>query len=105
MDYRAVLTLDHNAPFDGNALYRLYNGLEQAGWSYAETSAMYIECDDLGPVLMGLELLARGLGAVGELSAMNLQVQLVGPPRRPPAANNHRRALDNLLGQPLPSEM
>lgn len=104
MDYRAVLTLDHNSPFDGNALYQLYNALHQAGWAYAETSAMYIECDDLHPVLMGLELLARGLGFVGELSAMNLQVQLVGPPRHPPAARNHRRALDNLLRQPLPSE-
>lgn len=105
MDYRAVLTLDYNTPYDGNALNRLYNALEQAGWAYAETSAMYVECDDLQPVLLGLELLARAVGLPGDISALNLQVQLVGPPRRPPAAGNHRRAISKLLSEPLPSEV
>src|SRR5687767_13440672 len=104
MDYRATLTLDYTRPTDPNAYARLLNALHQAGWEYAETSAMYVESQDLGPILLGLEVLARAVDLPGELSALNLQVQLVGPPRQPPAARNHRRALQNLLHQPLPSQ-
>lgn len=104
MDYRAVLTLDYTATADRNDYNRLLNALAQAGWAYAETSAMYVECDDLAPVLLGLEVLARTVASPGTLSAMNLQVQLVGAPRDAPAAANHQQALPIMLGRPLPSE-
>ncbi len=104
MDYRAVLTLDYTGTKDINDYQRLLNALAQAGWAYAETSAMYVECDDLAPVLLGLEVLARSVASPGTLSAMNLQVQLVGATREPPAARNHKRALTKMLERPLPSE-
>jgi hypothetical protein len=105
MDYRGVLTLDYSTPINPNEYARLLNALEQAGWEYAETSAMYIECDDIDPVLLALEVLARALVAPGQITAMNLQLQLVGQPRRPPAARNHRRALDKILDErALPSD-
>jgi hypothetical protein len=103
MDYRAVLTLDYVTPTDGNDNARLLNALEQAGWTYAETTAMYLECSDLRPILLGLEVLARGLDGPGAISALNFQVQLIGPDRRPPAWPNHRQALANILKRPLPS--
>jgi hypothetical protein len=104
MDYRAVLTLDYSNIQDGNDYQRLLNALCQAGWAYAETSALYVESDDLQPILLALEVLARAVDDPGTLSALNLQVQLIGPDRDPPAAFNHRRALDNVLRRPLPSE-
>lgn len=103
MDYRAVVTLDYTGTRDGNAYQRLLNALDQAGWSYAETSAMYIECDDIGPILLGLEVLARAAASPGTVSALNLQVQLVGPERAAPAAQNHAQALPNVLNMALPS--
>ncbi len=105
MDYRAVLTIDYSAPIDNNDYSRLINALCQAGWAYAETSALYVECDDLGPVLLALEVLARAAHHPGVLSALDLQVQLIGEDRDPPAAAYHRQALSNMLGRPLPSEL
>lgn len=105
MDYRAVLALDYTGGQDPNHYARLLNALEQAGWAYAETSAMYIECDDLAPIELGLEVLARGVSKPGTVSALSLTVQLVGPPRDPPAALNHPRALERLIHEPLPSEL
>jgi hypothetical protein len=104
MDYRAVLTLDYSGTRDVNANARLLNALDQAGWEYAETSAMYVEAQNLTAVLLGLEILARYVDAPGTLSALTLQVQLVGPPREPPAKRHHKQALKNVLDQPVPSE-
>lgn len=104
MDYRAVLTLDYTGGTDPNAYAQLLNALAQAGWSYAETSAMYIESDDMTPIRLGMELLARAASVPGTISALDLQVQLIGVEREPPAAENHRRALSRVLSRPLPSE-
>lgn len=79
MDYRAVLTLDYSGPTDANARSRLLKALQHAGWSYAETSAMHIECSSIQPVLLGLEVLARYLDTPGDLSACTIMIQLVGP--------------------------
>lgn len=104
MDYRAVLTLDYTKPIDRNAYTRLLNALVQAGWSYAETSALYVDSDDLAPIQLALEVLARATHTPGTLSALTIQVQLVGHERPAPAAVNHAKALTNLLQQPLPSD-
>lgn len=104
MDYVATLTLDYTGQRDNNEYNRILNALGQAGWAYAETSAMYIECDDLEPILLGMEILARAAANPGLISALALQVQLVQQPRLPPAARYHRRALDNILDRQLPSE-
>jgi hypothetical protein len=103
-DYRAVLTIDYSTPIDSNDYNRLLNAICQAGWAYAETSALYVECDDLGPILLALEVLARAVDDPGTLSALNIQVQLIGDDRDPPAASNHALALDNMLKRPLPSD-
>jgi hypothetical protein len=65
---------------------------------------MYIECDNMGPILMAFELLARGAASPGDISAMSLQVQLIEQDRPLPAAGNHRQALRRVLDQQLPSE-
>lgn len=104
MDYRAVLTLDYTGTRNVNAYAQLLNALAQAGWSYAETSAMYIESEDMAPILLGMELLARAASGPGTLSALDLQVQLIGEERPPPASANHSRALKHVLRRPLPSE-
>lgn len=104
MDYRAVLTLDYTGRTDSNDYNRLINALCQAGWAYAETSALYIECDDLEPVKVAFEILARGVTGPGTPSAIDMQVQLIGEDRDPPAAANHRQALNNILSRPLPSD-
>lgn len=104
MAYLATLTLDYSGTRDSNAYNQLLNALEQAGWLYAETSAMYVECEDLQPILLGLELLARAVGVPGDLSALNLQVQFIGYDRSAPGAPNHRRALSHVLARPLPSD-
>lgn len=104
-DYRAVLTLDYTRMRDTNAYNRILKALCEVGWSYAETSALYIECEDLEPITWAMELLARSVSSPGGyLSALNLQVQLVGPPRNPPGVGTTSRAFDNLLRMPLPSE-
>ncbi len=103
-DYRAVLSIDYSKPIDINDYNRLINAICQAGWSYAETSALYVECEDLQPVLLALEVLARSVGDPGNLSASSINVQLIGDDRDPPAAHNHVRALNNMLARDLPSE-
>jgi hypothetical protein len=103
MDYRAVLTLDYSKPIDNNDYQRLINALCQTGWAYAETSALYVECANLKPIRLALEVLARAIDDPGTLSAATLQVQLIGEDRDPPAADNHSQALPNMLARSLPS--
>lgn len=103
MVYIATLTLDYTGA-TANEYNRLLNALCQCGWEYAETSAVVYEAEDLGGVRLALEVLARAVETPGLLSALNLQVQLVGSTREPPAANFHRRALENLLQEPIPSD-
>ncbi|WP_436495592.1 hypothetical protein [Actinokineospora sp. HUAS TT18] len=103
MRYLATLTLDYSAARNHNMRAQLMNAICQAGWSYAETSALYIECDNLDKIRLGLEMLARAVQLPGTLSALNLQVQLVEEDRDPPAAANHPYALDKTLALPLPS--
>jgi hypothetical protein len=103
-DYRAVLTVDYSKTDDINAYQRLQNALCNAGWSYAETSALYIESCSLDPILVALELLSRYVTEPGMLSAMSFQVQLIGEDRDPPAAGSHKQAIPFILNYPLPSE-
>lgn len=104
--YYAVLTLDYNTPHDNNAYTRLLNALGQVGWEYAETSAMVLADEpNLDRVRLGLEILARAAASPGQVSALTLQVQLVGgADRQIPGAANHRQALNRLSQLPLPSE-
>ena len=102
MNYVATLTLDYTGQTP-NEFQRLFNALCQAGWEYAETSAVVYDAPDLHGVRMALEVLARAIETPGTLSALNLQVQLVAPTRQPPAAQNHKRALEKLLTHELPS--
>lgn len=105
MTYVALLNWDYT---DGlsNERNRLANAICQCpGWSYAETSAFIYEGDDLSGFQMGLEVLARAVSTPGHLSALNMNVQWIDPPNAPPAANFHRRALDNITRDfPLPTE-
>jgi hypothetical protein len=104
MTYVATLTLDYTGP-SSNEYVRLLNALCQCGWEYAETSALVYEASDLNGVRLALEVLARAVETpAAMLSALNLQVQLVGASRMPPAAQNHARALPRLLNEPLPSD-
>ena len=104
MEYLATLTLDYNTPYDGNRLTQLWNALEQCGWEYAETSAMFIQTAHFKEIELALEVLAKAVGAPGEISAVALQVQLVGAGRRPPGHTSHRRARDRVMALPTPSE-
>lgn len=101
MSYVATLTLDYTGATP-NEYQRLLNALVQAGWEYAETSAVILESESLAEVRLGLEVLARAIETPGTLSALSLQVQLVGPHREAPAARNHAKALEKLLAIPLP---
>ena len=104
MDYRATLTVDYSGATDANSRQKLFKAMQYAGWSYAETSAMYIECEDLLPILGGLEILSRALDAPGILSACTLTIQLVGPDRGAPGATSPQNAVRWVMSQPLPSD-
>ena len=105
MTYIATLTMDYTGP-SSNEYVRMLNALCQCGWEYAETSALVYESPDLGGLRLALEVLARAIETpAATLSALSLQVQLVGASREPPAAQNHARALGRLLREPLPSEL
>ncbi len=47
--YPAVLTIDYSKPIDPNDYEWLISALCQASGHDAKTSALYVECDDLGP--------------------------------------------------------
>jgi len=98
----ATISLDYNHQ-SPNEYQRLINALVQSGWEYADTSALVYDSENLAGVRLALEVLARAMETAGELSALALQVQLVGQSRSAPAAVNHRRALPKLLKEPLPS--
>jgi len=78
--------------------------MEQAGWAYAETSAMYIECIDLQPVRLGLEVLARFLHVPGSPSACTITIQLVGPEQNAPGNTTPANAYATVMAKPLPSQ-
>lgn len=105
MTYIATLTLDYTGP-SSNEYTRLLNAICQCpGWEYAETSALVYEAPDLEGLRLALEVLARAIETpLAELSALGLQVQLVGPSRAAPNAASHGRALARLLDEPLPSD-
>lgn len=100
MTYIATLTLDYTGG-NTNEQTRLTNALCQAGWEYVETSALAYQADHLDGVRLALEVLARAVETPGTLSALAIQVQLIGATRLPPAEQSHRRALRNLLSAPL----
>lgn len=102
MTYTGIITLDYNHP-DSNTQTRLTNALVLAGWQYAETSAVVVDSENLDEIRLGLEVLARAIETPGELSALSIQVQMVGPERGAPAESNHRKALARLLKEELPS--
>lgn len=104
MTYIATLTLDYTGP-SSNEYTRLVNAICQCpGWDYVETSAMVYEAPDLDGLRLALEVLARAVETPrADLSALGLQVQFVGPSRGAPNAASHRRALERLIAEPLPS--
>lgn len=99
-----MLTLDYSGETNSNARNYLLSALEHAGWRYAETSAMYVECTDMRRVLLGLEMLARYLDKPGQVSACTVTIQLVGPERNAPGAMSSSDAYEAVMGCPLPSE-
>lgn len=104
MSYRATLTLDYSEPRDNNEYSRLLKALQHAGWRYAETSAMHIETDDLKPITLGFELLARYVDKPGVLSACTVTIQLIGPDRDAPGDTTPENAYRTVMQTRLPSE-
>lgn len=105
MNYRALITMDWGKPHSPNDQQRLMSALMDAGWRLAETTAFTIETPDLGRIWLGIELVAKGSGAAGTLTALTFN--LVGSDdfsvsRRYPARKNHPSALDKIAGLPLP---
>jgi hypothetical protein len=76
MAYRAVLNYDFSATTDNNQATKLKVALTQAGWEKGETTAYFIERDDLHDVWKGVELFAKQCADIGTLSAMNFHIQL-----------------------------
>ena len=102
MDYIATLTWDYTGA-TANEHNRLQNAICQIHpWEKVETSAFMAECDTLDPIRKAFEVLARAAHTPGKLSALTFNVQLVEPGLQPPAAVNHRQALNNVLAMPLP---
>jgi hypothetical protein len=101
-EYRAVVNLDYTRTRN-NDYQRILKALDGAGWSYVETSAMAYE-GDLDGVRRGLEVLARSIQTGGILSALTVQVQLIGPTARTPGAARPENALRAVLRMPLPSD-
>src|SRR4051812_5798244 len=100
-EYRAVINLDYTGQ-DANAYTRILKALEAAGWVYVETSAMAFD-GDLDGIRIALEILAKTLATPGLLSALTVQVQLMGPPRDAPGPWNPDRAIEWALGEANPS--
>ena len=101
-EYIAVINLDYSQPQDNNAYQKIIAALIQAGWDYAETSALTYNGPDLGPVLVALDLLARALPTGGIPSAMTIQLQRIGEMKDYAAAKNHPNALSDCRAMPRP---
>lgn len=101
-EYVAVINFDYSRPHATNAYQKIITALLQAGWHYVETSALTYDGPDLGPILVALDLLARALPTGGTLSALTVQVQLLGAEGEYKAANNHPNALEQCRAMPRP---
>lgn len=99
--YIATINLDYTATRP-TPYQKLLVALEHAGWHYVETSAMLYEADDLDGVRRAFELLARYVHQGGELSALNVQVQAVGPRRQAPSPRNRANAYHEIMREPGP---
>lgn len=76
------MNLDYTGT-DGPTYQRILTAVEGAGWNYVETSAMAYE-GDLEGVRRALDVLARVAHLGGTLSALTVQVQLIGEMRETP---------------------
>lgn len=109
--YKAVLTYDYaRTPRDedekkwteeNNAYEALKCALVQLEWTWTETSAFVIETCDLNKVWRGAGLVARQGNCPGVLSALTLVLQ-GGGPKVPSSMANHKSALTDIGGKPLP---
>ena len=103
MFYRAVINLDFGDK-DTNEYQKLIAALMATDWKYVETSALWIETDNLGKIWRGAELIARQCGYAGELTALTLHIQGTEFPdgKDYSAANNHKNAVNDILARPMP---
>lgn len=103
MKYHAKVRLDV-ANMDNNEYQKLIAAFLEEGWEYAHTSAVSIETNDLGAILKGMELCARQLPFVGDLSAISFDVQGFkdGPKATYAAAKNHPNAVADICKRSLP---
>lgn len=100
--YAGVINLDYTKT-KSNAYTRILKALDKAGWEYVETSAMAYE-GDIDGILEALEILARSASTGGTLSALTVQAQRIGKPRKTPGAGKPANAHRAVLRMPLPSE-
>lgn len=101
MTYRAVLNLDYSKT-EPNSYQKLLTALIQLGWEYRETSALTLDTSDLNTIWVSLEVIAKQSEAAGTLSAMTMQVQLLGPSKPYKAAKKHTKALAQIQARPFP---
>lgn len=102
-EYRGIINIDYTGP-DPNTYTHVLKALEAVGWVYVETSAMAYD-GDLKGVGLALEILAKTLPTPGQLSALTIHVQLMGPPRDAPGSWNPDRAVEWALALDNPSAM
>lgn len=105
MLYRALITFDWGDPHSSNDQQAIVSALMDAGWNLAETTALTIETPDLGNVWRGIEIVAKGAGAAGTLTALSFNVIAsddFSRSRHYAAKANHRNALANITALPFP---
>jgi hypothetical protein len=102
MLYNGAITLDYTGSKKHNERSQLMNALTQAGWKYAETSAVHLESGDLNAALLALEVLARAIGDVGTLSALTVSIQGIAGDLEPPNTKGNPNALKKVLKKDLP---
>ena len=100
MIYLATISLDYTDTNIGG-YQKLQAALIQTGWTYSETSTLYVETEDLEVVRRGLALLAHGIDGGGTLSNLNVTVHLVGDPYTPRSVTTHRYAVEQIMDRPI----
>lgn len=103
MLYRAILTIDFTDQ-NTNNYQKLVTALIQSDWKYMETSALYIETDDLSKIWAAFALVPRQAKDAGTLSALSLNIQgsenFTGVAYA--ASNNHPNAKHDIMAKPFP---
>jgi len=106
MPYRAHVRIDYIEGADRNECQKLIAAFKEAGWNYAETTALAVEAEELRVVLRGLDILARQIPFAGDVSGLLFDVQrsddfAVDHPYK--AADNHPNALRDVRRRPSPT--